>query len=72
MNLIDAIYTYHVEILHTDSQEWTHIHHPDWETSDSYADTFAYARTVLADHPTSQVRLVEALEGHPDHHVDVR
>jgi len=71
MNLIDAVYIYFVEILHHGAQAWNHIHHPDWETSTSYADTVAYARTVLADHPDSRVRIVETLDGHPDHHIEV-
>jgi len=71
MGIIDAICTYHVEIRHTGSQEWNHIHHPDWETSASYADTLAYAQRVRANHPTSLVRVVEELDGHPDHYIPV-
>lgn len=72
-NLLGAAYTYHVEIRHAGTQEWVHIHHPDWETSTCFTTAFAYARRVLADHgPTSRVRVVEKLEGHPDHHIEVR
>jgi len=67
--ILATVYTYWVEILRPTG--WEHIHHPDWETSDSYGDTMAYAIRVRDDHPGEQVRIVERAEGHPDHHIPV-
>lgn len=66
-----ATYTHQVEIQRTPSDEWTHIHHPDWETSESYPDTMAYAITVRDDHPGAKVRIVETTPGQRDHHIPV-
>lgn len=68
-DILGATYTYWVEINHGNG--WTHIHHPDWETSDSYGDTMAYALTVHTDHPGEPVRIVERATGLPDVHIPV-
>jgi hypothetical protein len=70
-DVFTATYTYWVEILHPGADTWTHIHHPDWETSESYAETMIYAVTVRRDHPRSQVRIVERWDGRPDQYVPV-
>lgn len=67
--VLAVVFTYWVEIRHTADHDWTHIHTPDWETSESYADTMAYAIRVRDDHPGSQVRIVETANGYPDHHI---
>lgn len=67
--ILATIFAYRVEIERPAG--WTHIHHPDWETTESYPDAMAYARTVLADHPGAAVRIVETAEGYPDHHIPV-
>ncbi len=67
--IMTAVYTYRVEIRHAAADTWNHIHPPDWETHPAYDTTMAYAVTVRADHPGSQVRVVESLDGHPDHYV---
>ncbi len=67
--VMNAVYTYRVEIRHADTDTWNHIHPPDWETSPVFGDTMAYAGDVRRDHPGSQVRVVESLDGQPDHYV---
>jgi hypothetical protein len=66
-----TVFTYWVEILHPGSTDWTHIHCPDWETCNAYADAMAYAIRVRDDHPGSQVRIIERAEGLPDDHIRV-
>jgi hypothetical protein len=65
--------TYHVEIWHRgdNAAGWTHIHPPQWETSTSYDDTLAYARTVVDDHPRARVRIIVEAEGGQTHVIRV-
>ncbi len=69
--ILSATYTYRVEIRHPGAEAWNHIHHPDWETSTSYADTWIYANAVRRDHPDSDVRIVETADGAADQHIAV-
>ncbi len=69
--ILSATYTYWVEVRHPGSGDWVHIHSPAWETSESYADAATYATSVRDDHPGSRVRIVERLDGYPDHHIPV-
>ncbi len=67
--IMNATYTYRVEICHPRSDWWNHIHPPDWETSTSYPDAWTYAITVRRDHPGSDVRLVETDELDVDRYI---
>jgi len=66
--LLAAPCAYWVEIQHPGSTDWNHIHCPDWETTDSLGDAWDYAVQVRDDHPGSEVRMVERIDGYPDHY----
>jgi hypothetical protein len=69
--ILATVFTYWVEILDPGTGEWSHIHHPDWETSQSYGDIMAYAITVRQYEPAREIRIVGRAEGHPDYHIPV-
>lgn len=71
MSILATIFAYWVEIRHVDADDWTHIHCPDWETTESYGDAMAYAIRVRDDHPGARVQIVEAADGLPDQHIVV-
>lgn len=64
MNIAAAVFAatflYWVEIKSPEPPGWTHVHGPDWETTDSAYDSNLYAHKVLGDYPAgTQVRVVE-------------
>lgn len=59
-----ATHRYHVEIRHTGRDTWDHIHHPDWEDTPMVDIARSYARTVIDDHPGSDVRIIQTQRLH--------